>query len=183
MKKMQKIHPLDSNPRILFCILAANYRKQIAITAAMLDFLKIWKMCFCCTINQLHLINQKDQPPGFRHAPTFLYPSCKLSIIIAITAAMLDFMKIWNMSFFEKMAKISNFFLKTLTYYQPCDPKFASFRSVSYCVQNKTFFRRNGKIANFGIFHKIFKIWCSYILLTLWSIFSSVSLCLLSFPR
>ena len=72
----------------------------IAITAAMLDLMKIWNMCFCCIIiGKLHVENKKDLPHRFRPAHTFLYFSCKLSIIIAIAAAMLDFLKILNMGF------------------------------------------------------------------------------------
>ena len=72
----------------------------MAITAAMLDFLKIWNMGFCYTIiGKFHVGNEKDPPNRFRPAHTFLYFSCKLSIIIVITAAMLDFLKILNMDF------------------------------------------------------------------------------------
>ena len=64
----------------------------------MLDFLKILNMGFCCTIIGKFLVeNGKDLPNRFRPAHTFLYFSCKLSIIIAITAAMLDFLKNLNM--------------------------------------------------------------------------------------
>ena len=57
-------------------------------------------MCFCCSIiGQLHVENEKDQPPLLRLAHTFLYFSCKLSIIIAIAATMFDFLKILNMGF------------------------------------------------------------------------------------
>ena len=69
--------------------------------AAMLYILKIWNMGFCCTIiGKLHVENEKDLPHRFRPVHTFQYFSCKLSIIIAITAAMLDLMKIWNMCFY-----------------------------------------------------------------------------------
>ena len=72
----------------------------IAIMAAMLDILKIWNMGFCCTIlGKLHAKNENDPPNRFRAAHTFLYFSSKLSIIIALTAAMFDFLKIWNMTF------------------------------------------------------------------------------------
>ena len=72
----------------------------IAITAAMLDFLKILNMGFCCIIiGKFHVENEKYLPNRFWPAHTFLYFSCKLSLIIVITAAMLDFLKILNMGF------------------------------------------------------------------------------------
>ena len=63
---------------------------------AMLDFLKIGNMDFCCIIiKNFHAKNGKD-----------LYFSCKLSIIITITADMLDFLKIWNIDLFlSKIAR------------------------------------------------------------------------------
>ena len=79
-----------------------NYKLSIiiAITAAILDILKIWNMGFCCTIiGKFYVENEKDLPNRFWPVHTFLYFSCKLSIISAITAAMLDFSKIWNLGF------------------------------------------------------------------------------------
>ena len=63
-----------------------------------MDFLKNLNMGFCYTIiGKFHVENGKDLPNRFRPAHTFLYFTCKLSIIIAITAAMLDFFKNLNM--------------------------------------------------------------------------------------
>ena len=63
--------------------------------AAILDFLKIGNMDFCCNIkDNFHAKNEKDPAHRFRTAHTFPYFKYKLSIIIAIMAAMLDFWKI-----------------------------------------------------------------------------------------
>ena len=57
-------------------------------------------MGFCCIIIDNFLAkNEKDPAHRFRTAHTFPYFSYKLSIIIAMTAAMLDFLKILNMGF------------------------------------------------------------------------------------
>ena len=54
---------------------------------------------FTTIIGKFLVENEKDLPNIFRPAHTFLYLSCKLSIIIVITAAMLDFFEILNMGF------------------------------------------------------------------------------------
>ena len=65
--------------------------------AAILDFVKIWDMGFCCiSIDNFHAKNGKDPAHRFQKAHTFLNFSYKLLIIIPIT---LDFLKIWNMGF------------------------------------------------------------------------------------
>ena len=73
---------------------------MIAISVARFDFLKIWKMDFCCTIlDNFHAQNGKDPAHRFRTAHTFPYLSYKLLIIIAITAAILNILKILNIGF------------------------------------------------------------------------------------
>ena len=63
-------------------------------------FIYILKIGFIyILICKFHVENEKYLPHKFRPLHTFLYFSCKLSIIIVITAAMLDFLKIWNMGF------------------------------------------------------------------------------------
>ena len=58
-------------------------------------------MGFCCTIiGKFHVEHEKYLPDRFKPANTFLYFSCKSSIIIVITAAMLDFLKILNVGFY-----------------------------------------------------------------------------------
>ena len=96
----RKDQPLRFRPTHTFLYFSCKLSIIIAIMAALLDFLKIWNMGFCCTIiGKLHVENEKDLPYRFRPAHTFMYFSCKLSIIIAIAAAMSDFLKILNMGF------------------------------------------------------------------------------------
>ena len=96
----EKDLPNRFRPAHTFLYFSCKLSIIIVITAAMFDFLKILNMGFCCTIKgKFHLENEKDLPYRFRPAHTFLYFSCKLLLIIVITAAMLDFSKIWNMGF------------------------------------------------------------------------------------
>ena len=90
--KKEKDLPHRFRPAHTFLYFSCKLLIIIVITAAMLYFLKIWKMGFCCTIiGKFHVENEKDLLNRFRPLHTFLYFSCKLSIIIVITAALLDF--------------------------------------------------------------------------------------------
>ena len=97
MKKILQIH---SDQAHAFQYFSCKLTIIIAITAVILDFLKILNMGFCCSsLGKIHAENEKDLPHRFRPAHAFQCFSWKLMIIMAIMAAILYFLKILNIGF------------------------------------------------------------------------------------
>ena len=72
--------------------MSSQFKNQKACNNSKLFLSQTVQVGFCCTIiDGLHVENEKDLPHRFGPAHTYLYFSCKLSIIIAKTTAMFDF--------------------------------------------------------------------------------------------
>ena len=77
------------------CCLSMELSIIIASYGGHIRFFENLKYRFCCIIiDSFNAKNKKDPVHRFPTAHTFPYFSFKLSITIAITAAMLDFLKI-----------------------------------------------------------------------------------------
>ena len=93
MLKMKKILHIDSEQLMLCSILAANYQYLSPLTAALLDFLKIWNIgvFVASLIDSFHNENEIDYTHRFWTTHALQYFSCKLSIVTTSNGSHIGF--------------------------------------------------------------------------------------------